>query len=164
MAYRLPPPHQEKQWGARRQSKISPWPHSWKSFKPGPAPLLGSFCCHLPALYLDAGLFIYLVHRKAVGRGKNFPGSQDSGRQGKKEDWRLLELGPAGVACDYWGQVLPGNQHRSALPQPEFILLIIRLAHLSSLQGFERAGGTLYLSFLEPFLPDLFGTLPNLTN
>lgn len=59
--------------------------------------------------------------------------------------------------------MLPGNQHCSTLPQPEFILLIMRLAHLA-LQGFEMAGGMLYRSFLKTILPDLFSTLPNLTH
>ena len=67
------------------------------------------------------------------------------------------------MPCDWWGQVLPGNQHCSTLPQPEFILLIMRLAHLA-LQGFEMAGGMLYRSFLKTILPDLFSTLPNLTH
>lgn len=34
----------------------------------------------------------------------------------------------------------------------------------SGMQGFEIAGGLLYLSFLKPFLPDLFITLSTLTN
>lgn len=45
-------------------------PHSWKSFRPGPAPSLGSSWGHLPALHLDPGLFVYLVYRKAVGEGR----------------------------------------------------------------------------------------------
>lgn len=60
-----------------------------------------------------------------------------------------------GVACDWWGRVLPGNQQGSAVPPPEFTLLIIGWAP-PSLQGLEMAGGRLYLSFL--FLSDPLST------
>lgn len=53
--------------GSREVASKLTWPHSWKSFRPGPAPSVGSSWGHLPALHLDPGLFVYLVYKKAMG-------------------------------------------------------------------------------------------------
>lgn len=66
-----------------------------------------------------------------------------------------------GVACDCGGGGCLSNQH--ALHSP----IVHSLRHQvdsSDMQGFEMARGLLYLSFVKPFLPDLFITLPTLTH
>lgn len=148
--------------GSREVASKLTWPHSWKSFRPGPAPSLGSSWGHLPALHLDLGCSFTLCIRRQWEREEHCwqPRLRQIGKEGRL---KAAGAGGCGVPCDWWGQVLPGNQHCSTLPQPEFILLIMRLAHLA-LQGFEMAGGMLYRSFLKPFLLDFFSTLPSLTH
>lgn len=81
-------------------SSLTP-PHSWKSFRPGPAPVLGGFCCHQPSVDLDPAdcqclPLAYLVHREAVPEGRTFlaPWVQEERERRKTKDsgsWVLWE-------------------------------------------------------------------------
>lgn len=109
--------------GSREVASKLTWPHSWNSFRPGPAPSVGSSWVTCQPCTWTLGCSFTLCIRKQWEREEHCwqPKLRKLGKEGRL---KAAGAGGCGVPCDWWGQVLPGNQHCSTLPQPEFILLI----------------------------------------